>query len=108
MEYKTTNRLSEERINEILRIKDTLGLTPENLIKEAKKKSNPLHNLFEWDDTEAARKWRLQQGRLIINEIKIIVDTEERYAFENVKMTISTEEENVEEESPKREYKSMM
>jgi len=88
MEYKTTKKYSKKVIDEIFRIHKEKGLTAENLLKEAKKKSNPLHSLFRWDDKEAAYLWRLQQARVIINEVKIIVEDKEYYAFENVRVEI--------------------
>jgi len=89
MEYKTTEKITEGKIAEVLRIKKEKGLTAESLLQEARNKKNPLHDLFDWDDTEAAEKWRLQQARVFINEIKIIIDTKEYYAFENVSVTVS-------------------
>jgi len=104
MKYKTTNKITKERIQEILRIKKQNGLTAENVIKEAKKKKNVLHQLFDWNNTEAAEKWRLHQARVFINEIKIIIDTKEYYAFENVSINISstTKDDTV------REYKETL
>ena len=104
MKYKTTNKITKERIQEILRIKKQNGLTAENVINEAKKKKNVLHQLFDWNNTEAAEKWRLHQARVFINEIKIIIDTKEYYAFENVSINISstTKDDTV------REYKETL
>ena len=92
MEYKTTGKITEERIAEVLRIKEKNGLTAWNLLNEARKKRNPLHDLFDWDDTIAAKKWRLQQARVFINEIMVVVDSEEYYAFENVKIVVDKTE----------------
>ena len=39
--------------------------TPEEIVNKAKDERTELHKCFEWNDTEAARKWRLQQARLI-------------------------------------------
>ena len=44
--------------------------SPEYLIREARKKSSPLHSLFEWDNTAAAKEYRLLQARLIINSLE--------------------------------------
>lgn len=88
MKYKTTKKITQERIKEIIRIKQSKGLTAESVLEEAKKKNNPLHDLFQWDNTKAGEQWRLQQARVFINEIKIVIDTKEYYAFENVNINI--------------------
>jgi hypothetical protein len=86
--YKISNKLNQERINEILRVEKENKLTAENLLAEASKVDNPLHELFEWDDTEAANQYRLFQARVLINEVKVIIDSKEYYAFENVQVSV--------------------
>jgi hypothetical protein len=88
IEYKITDKLNQERINEILKIESEKGLTAEKLLQEASKKLSPLHDLFEWDDSEAAHLYRLQQARVVINEIKVIIENKEYYAFENVQVAV--------------------
>lgn len=92
MEYKTTDRLNKDVIDSILEIKDKEGLTAEAIVEEARKKRSPLHNFFDWDDSVAAHKWRLQQARVLINEVKVVVENEEYFAFENVSVIVSTNE----------------
>lgn len=46
-------------------------LTPEMVLAEAKAKKNPLHKCFEWDDSAAAKKYRLSQARDIIRCIVV-------------------------------------
>lgn len=46
-------------------------LTPGALLEDATDESHPLHNRFEWDDTEAAHKYRLSQAHEIIRSFKI-------------------------------------
>lgn len=89
MEYKTTEKINKKVIEEILEIKDKEGLTPENIVKNAKRKTSPLHELFEWDNVNAGEKWRLQQARVLLNEVKIIVEDKEYYAFENVNIIVN-------------------
>jgi hypothetical protein len=88
IEYKVTDKLNQDRINEILKIETAKGLTAERLLEEASKKSSPLHDLFEWDDSEAGHLYRLQQARVVINEVKVIIESNEYYAFENVKIAV--------------------
>lgn len=63
------------------------AIEPQQLLKEARPKSSPIHHLFCWDDTEAAEQYRLWQARHCIRSIRIIVkkdDVQETKAFHNV------------------------
>lgn len=53
-------------------------LTPEAVVQDAKSKTSPLHDQFEWDDSEAGKQWRLQQARELIRSVKIEIQTETR------------------------------
>ena len=59
-----TKRVAELR--EIERANNGI-LTPENVVARAADPTSALHTAFEWDDTEAARKYRLFQARNLIN-----------------------------------------
>lgn len=39
--------------------------TPDIVIEEAKKADNPLHEYFDWNNTVAAKNWRLHQARML-------------------------------------------
>jgi len=41
-------------------------ISPEIIVEKARDKNNLLHNYFEWDDTKAAHKYRLEQAKEII------------------------------------------
>lgn len=82
---------------ELRRIKDEKGLTPENVLEEAKKKTNPLHNYFDWDDTKAAKKWRREQANKLILQVRITYEEVEVPEF--VQVNISKED-----EESKKEY----
>ena len=84
--FKVTKRINEEVIKEVVSIKEQKGLTPENVVTSAKNKKSSLHNFFEWNDAIAGEQYRLQQARMFINEIKVIVEDVEYSAFENVKI----------------------
>ena len=110
IQYKNTEKFTQEVIGEVLEVQEKFGLTAENLLKKASKKSSSLYEFFDWDNSSAGEKWRLQQARNVINEIKIVVEDKEIYAFESVIV-------NVEELKPtasiqkgfnKREYKSIV
>jgi len=48
-------------------------LTPTIVVKEASKKNSVLHEYFEWDNTKAAKQWRIQQARNIIAGVAEVV-----------------------------------
>ena len=58
------------------------GLTPKALLDASRDPSSPTHCVFEWDDTVAAEKYRIEQARLLISRIRVIqtTDMEERQA----------------------------
>jgi hypothetical protein len=68
-------------VDEMEKIKDLYGsLKPENIVQYAATNESVLSKLFEWDDTKAAYNYRLQQARIILNniEVKIVSDGEEK------------------------------
>lgn len=46
-------------------------LVPSAVVDVAADPDNPLHSYFTWDDSEAAKKWRLVQARALIREIEV-------------------------------------
>lgn len=53
-------------------------LTPEYVLEEAAIETSPLHGCFEWDDSVAAHKHRLDQARRLIRSVKVVVTTTTR------------------------------
>ena len=47
-------------------------LTPTLLVHRAPDTAHPLHNRFDWDDTSAARNYRLQQAAALIRSVRIV------------------------------------
>ena len=61
-------------VEELLRLEQDNGrLNPADVIEAAKDAGSPLHSWFEWDDTVAASKYRLDQARALIRSVKIEV-----------------------------------
>lgn len=58
-------------------------LTPAQVLREAESDESPLHAVFEWDDTIAAHRYRLEQAGDLIRSVKVrIMDREvRRFAF---------------------------
>lgn len=53
-------------------------LTPQQIVRSATPKSSPLHNQFNWDNSEAAYLWRLEQARHLIRVFVKVVDDGKR------------------------------
>lgn len=61
--------------NALLELIDERGLLmPERVVAAARDATSPLHTHFTWDDDSAAQKWRMQQARMLINSVEIIID----------------------------------
>lgn len=61
--------------NELERIRSVHnGLTPEAVVDESRPEDAPLHPVFQWDDKEAAKKYRLIQAQQLIRSITIVVE----------------------------------
>lgn len=46
-------------------------LTPALVVQTARDPEHPLHERFEWDDSVAAEKWRLEQGHQLITTCRL-------------------------------------
>jgi len=70
----------------------------EDVVEAAGNPSNPLHDYFEWDNTDAANSHRLYQARNLINHITVIVSyngsQKETKAFFSVNSTPEGEQMN--------------
>lgn len=53
------------------------NLKPSDIVEAAKDERSELHKCFEWDDTVAAEKWRIQQARTLLLNL-VIVDSERK------------------------------
>ena len=51
-------------------------LTPDAVVRDAKRKDSPLHSCFEWDVKKAAAAHWIEQARDLITSIRIVVKTE--------------------------------
>lgn len=63
-------------------------LTKEAFLDESRPEDSPTHKLFEWDDTVAAEKFRLEQSRIAIQDIVVTIikadEPRKAHAFVNV------------------------
>lgn len=51
--------------------------TPDDVVRLARPARHPLHDFFEWDDSEAARKFREEQARRLLRSIAVTYQTTE-------------------------------
>jgi len=87
--------LTDDQAREIgpvlVRIEQKNGaIKPATVVQEASSPSSPLHSYFTWDDTEAAKKCRLEEARSIIRSVRIIHEDAPDivvHAFTSVKAT---------------------
>lgn len=49
------------------------AVTSQALLEVSRPEDAPTHNLFEWDDSVAAERYRLQQATVAINSIEITI-----------------------------------
>ena len=61
----------------IKKLKKDGQLTASGILTMAKSSKSPLHSLFEWDNTKAARQYRLEQARKIIKRANVTIENQE-------------------------------
>lgn len=62
------------------KVADEIGndkITPQEMIEKARNERSELHKCFEWNDTVAAEKYRLQQARVVLSMLVFKPKTEE-------------------------------
>ena len=52
---------------------DGIPVTPMLLVQRAKDPRNPLHKLFEWNNTHAAEEFRKMQARRLITSLQVVL-----------------------------------
>lgn len=75
MTFDTNNKIT----NELIRLNKENGgiLTPSQVVAAAKNPRSPLHGNFDWNDTAAAKKWRLHQARNMLRVCVWYDDTDQ-------------------------------
>lgn len=62
----------EKAVQELERIENIFGkITPEIIVNASRPTDSPLHQYFNWDDEKAAEQWRMQQARILLNNIEV-------------------------------------
>jgi len=96
-------------VEETERVKAKHGkLTGRLLLEESREESAPLHCAFEWDDSKAAEKYRINQAGQLIVSVRILTEEEPKKgvlthikvesssAFETPNQVVSQEDKYVE------------
>lgn len=58
---------------ERIRVKNGGKLRPEDIVKSAKLRRSPIHEIFTWDDSAAAHAHRLAEARAFVRTVVIVV-----------------------------------
>ena len=66
---------AEDAWNEIKTLDE---ITPENVVDLARNQESIIHSDFEWDDEIAGEKYRIIQGRRMIQSLKVVVKTNDK------------------------------
>lgn len=87
--FRDNSRFSSENAKEVgkyLQIKFQGRIPNANeVVRVARDRSSPIHKYFEWDDTEAAKKWRMHQARMLIASLYVEIESGENVkAYESV------------------------
>jgi hypothetical protein len=72
-----TQTEKQEAIGAIAQANDGV-VTPYAVVEAAKNPKHILHECFDWDDTSAAYKYRLDTARHLIASIEVLVEYEDR------------------------------
>lgn len=68
----TTQDRTREIADALAKLESENGrLTPSTVVAEARDSSSVLHGCFEWDDTVAAHRWRIDQARTLIASVRV-------------------------------------
>lgn len=52
-------------------------ITPQAVVDKARNPRSPIHELFEWDDTEAAKAHRRNQARYLIRSVVVVLEKDD-------------------------------
>lgn len=58
-----------------------IEVTPKSVLEEGRNTDSPIHGEFEWDDTAAAEKYRLEQATQLIRHVRIVREDEPEQTY---------------------------
>lgn len=66
--------MSEEVVQRLRELENQFGeITPNIVLRDARKKSSPLHEHFEWNNQKAGHAYRVEQARVLIRSVRVII-----------------------------------
>ena len=65
-------------------------LQAEKVVEAAESPMNPLHRVFEWDDSEAARQYRVVQAQHLLRSVQVTITTPEKKEV-TMRLTVTRE-----------------
>lgn len=77
-------------------------LRPQAVVDAARPKNSPLHGAFCWDDTEAARLYRLDQAQRLIRRFTIEIESDGESIDVPVFINVSSDRTGGKDENPYR------
>lgn len=72
--YRSSHRTDAQSVGEELeaiRAASNGQIQPEDVLRKAADKGSAMHTIFEWDDTEAAHQYRIEQARGMIRAVRV-------------------------------------
>ena len=67
--------MKSKHLQELVKLAKQHGgeVTPAQVVDRARDPDNVLHSWFDWNDTEAAEKWRLEQARRLLRVVVTVL-----------------------------------
>lgn len=88
--------------------KDGGKLRPQAVVEAARPEDSPLHGAFCWDDTEAARLYRLDQAQRLIRRYTVEVESDGDTVEVPVFINLSSDREGGKDDNPYRLTEEVM
>jgi hypothetical protein len=86
------NRISKKASEAVTSIAESKGfVTAEMVVDAARDERSPLHGLFVWDDTEAARLYRLGRARWVIQNVTVTIESRGKMIETRSLVSLSTD-----------------
>lgn len=64
--------MNQEILDAIRKLEVNGTITPDAVVIAASDENSVLHEYFDWDDSVAAKKWRIEQARVLIRKVQVI------------------------------------
>jgi len=83
---KTIRGVSADVVSaELAKLCSSDGIRAADVVAAAQSPDSPLHPCFTWDDSEAAKQWRLEEARALIRNVRVVRDdTPDRMVYVHV------------------------